>query len=247
MISRGGSDPQLLDFDHQETLFKDIVKNASNIMEIRMLREAILSSNRRDAFAIRVYEYSVQRCLDAGDYPECFKSLTQLVSNLYVASGNFTIPEILDNQVKIASTASTGNRTNTPTDMLNSLALYLLYLTCLVPNLTLGELQLNLKRCIAIAPDYKGYDIGIRWYTAIKARDFVKLGRIYADADKRQCRLLDESLKTIRGDLLVSLTKSFYTLPIPIFQSYLLLKSELDTMGLESKDGIVTLKKRKSR
>ena len=233
LISRGGSDAQLLDFKYQQDWFIEIQKDSSSILEIRKLREAILSSKRSDEFAIKVYEYSVDECLKAKEYPELFKSLAQLINNLYpremklVDDPNNVHP--LDNSKRYC------------------LSLYLLYLVCLVPNLSCGELHFSLERCQKIESNYELYNVGIKWYNALKANNFVSLKAILEGANLNEQILMHESLKIARPRIVSMLSKSFYTIPNNVLMGYLLIKDDDDFNDLNLKvvGGTVILKQRK--
>lgn len=82
LISRSGPNDEILRFEYQQEYFNQI-KHAPSILELRKLREAIISSKRSDFFAIEVYEYSAKVCAEKRDMEELFKCTTVLVKDLY--------------------------------------------------------------------------------------------------------------------------------------------------------------------
>ncbi|KAI8904050.1 hypothetical protein EDD86DRAFT_220738 [Gorgonomyces haynaldii] len=79
LISRQDQEAMvLLDFDKQQEYFATV----RNLLDMRRLREALVASQRSDAFAERVLERSVDMTLEARDFEELFVSLVRLV-NVY--------------------------------------------------------------------------------------------------------------------------------------------------------------------
>ncbi|KAJ3126905.1 hypothetical protein HK100_010024 [Physocladia obscura] len=86
----------------------------SILASLRKLREGILASKEVNDFSIRVYETSVDICLEAGNFAELLKSLTVLVGTMYTRV-NKTVSPKDDRQAEITT-------------------LLLLYLICYVPS-----------------------------------------------------------------------------------------------------------------
>ena len=253
LISRGNSDNQLLDYKAQVEFFSQLKQSKSDLLSIRKLREAIMASKRCDDFATTVYEYSTKICLENRNYPEAFKSLVQLLNIFYIRKpSNFVVPnesEFAENE-PISRQDSGSAVCNSQSRSYEYLALFLLHIACMTPQVTNGDMISSLKRCQKVEPDYKHYDIGLRWFLAIKLKDFVTMREIHMQASILERQLIEKSMELQRPILLTTLRKAFYTLPLQFLKEYLLISDDsnslLEDWNLKIEKEVVKLKIRKA-
>ena len=253
LISRGTSDNQLLDYKAQVEFFSKLKQSKSDLLSIRKLREAIMASKRCDDFATTVYEYSAKICLENRNYPEAFKSLVQLLNIFYIRKPtNFIVPNVSEfAENEPSSRQDTGSTVFiSQSRSYEYLALFLLHIACMTPQLTNGDMISSLKRCQKVEPDFKHYDIGLRWFLAIKLKDFVTMREIHMKASVLERQLIEKSMELQRPIILSILRKSFYTLPLQLLKEYLLINNDsailFEDWNLTIEKEVVRLKVKKA-
>jgi hypothetical protein len=222
LISRGfGPRPS---HQTQEELFLRIQTQTNpKVIDVRKLREAITSSKRKDSFALKVYEFSVDVCIEHKDYNELKKSLSILIKEIY------KVQTLGDRRVEMCS----------------------FYLFILQQDGDMADLISGSRTVLELGVDLAKIK-ALEWYRySTGILDYVKLGKIYGDCTPNERFLLNSSIDATRKRILQMLMKSYFQLPSVLLKSYLLLSKDDDwpeltiEFGLETDKDIVQLKKRK--
>ncbi|KAJ3316291.1 hypothetical protein HDU76_001913 [Blyttiomyces sp. JEL0837] len=213
--------------DVQEAFFEHILGRRKELLEgtsitpesydqivllIRKLREGIVSAGVYDAFVVKVYETSVDVCLDAENYAELLKSLSQLVVSIY---------ETID-----ASDTEAMARRGEIT------GLYLMYLICYPASVYRmaagdkpdflstgfrGDFHEALRafyRLPVEVQNHKSVQRALRLLRAVVANlDFVTFRKIWDESGVSERKIISCIIPKVRNRVLATLTKACYTFP----------------------------------
>lgn len=212
----------IFNYEIQEEIFLKM-QSSPKVIDARKLREVIRSCNRKDKFAIKVYEFSVDVCIKYQDHNELFKALSILIKDLYI----FVVND--------------GDRRT-------EMSLY--YLLVLQQNVEMAEMIAACKNIMKLGVDLDQVK-ALEWYRYSTMIDYIQLGRMYTEFSQSERFLLSGSLSTIRKRIFNMLKKSYFQLPCCLLKEYLLLGIDEDWLefvteiGLEIDQGTVLLKKLK--
>ena len=183
------SEASLRNFAVQEAYFEHLQqKKESKVVGLRKLREGLLSSDRRDSFAIEVYEWSVRECLEEKNFAELFKSLSHLVEHLYI------LETTNDKQLQIVG-------------------LHLLFLICSTDGLANTH---KFKQIVSRVSHSQNTAIQFAEHVLaafIADLDFLSLSRCWETANIQQRLILEMVLPQTRVTTLAIIKGAYYTFP----------------------------------
>ena len=226
LLSRS-DDKTLLNFSSQEEYFEIILKSEkdSKLLKIRKLREGILASKRRDLFALKVYETSVDECLACRNFNELLLSLMGLMKLylLFPATAKSRVDEIASYYLLFFTSKSTKD---------------------------VGFLLKGLDSSI-LTGDRVSF--ALRWIKAISNLNYYELSALRSCATLNEKIILESSLPSLRARIVEMLTKSYFTIPSEVLLFNLMLMNDKASRSvLEAlipfpinANGIVELKRRR--